>query len=93
MNDRRMASTCLEALAWVAADRDDPRVTVVLLAAADAVGRSVGCPTIVFPNMAVHHKEAERRAREALDGQAFDAARHEGASQSFDAAVAYAVDD
>jgi non-specific serine/threonine protein kinase len=70
----------------------DPRVAVVMMGAAEALGHAVGSATVVFPNLLVYHEQCERRAWEELGVRGFEAARQEGASLSFDEAVAYALD-
>jgi non-specific serine/threonine protein kinase len=93
VNDPRTAATCLEALAWIGCQEDDPRLAAVLMGAAEALGRSVGSPAVTFPDLLVHHDDCELRARQALGAEAFEAAHQEGGSLSFDAAVAYALED
>jgi non-specific serine/threonine protein kinase len=39
----------------------------------------------------VFHEDCDRRARDALDAQAYEAAREEGRSLRFEDAVAYAL--
>jgi non-specific serine/threonine protein kinase len=61
------------------------------MAAAEALGHAGGASTVVvLPHLEHFHRECERRAREALDAEEFEAARLEGCSLSFDEAVAYA---
>jgi non-specific serine/threonine protein kinase len=91
VNDPRNASACLEALAWIAGARNDSRRAVVLMAAADMLGRTVGASPAVLPELVVFHEECERQAREALDVQTYEAAREEGRSLRFDDAVAYVL--
>ena len=49
VNDPRQASACLEALAWIADAKQDPWRAATLIAAAAALGRSVGASTAVLP--------------------------------------------
>jgi serine/threonine-protein kinase PknK len=91
LDDRRTAATYLEALAWVAAADGEPARAVGLMGAAETVGRSVGNYVFLFPNLPVFHEECERGARDALDVQAYEAAREEGRSLRFDDAVAFAL--
>lgn len=93
VDDPRQAAACLEGLAWIAADQHDSRRAAVLMTAAEAVGHTVGASTVVLPHLVVFHEECERRAREALDADVFDAAQREGDSLTFDEAVAYALGD
>jgi hypothetical protein len=92
INDPRIAASCLEALAWIANDENNPRRAVVMMGAADALGRAVGSATVAFPNLMVHHEECEHRAREALDDQGFHAALEQGRSLTFGGAVTYALE-
>lgn len=93
VNDPRQASACLEALAWIADAKQDPWRAATLIAAAAALGRSVGASTVVLPHLLVFHDECERSAREALGAMEFEAAQRKGSALSFDEAVAYAVGD
>jgi serine/threonine-protein kinase PknK len=91
VNDPRNAAACLEALAWIAGDRHNPRRAVVLMAAAERLGHASGSLATVLPHLTVFHEECERRARKALDAEDFDAAREKGRSLRFGDAVAYAL--
>jgi predicted ATPase len=91
VDDPRTASSCLEALAWIARAQQNPRRAVVLLAAAARLGGALGASPVVLPDLAVFHEECERRARETLGDNDFEAAHREGAAMSFDEAVAYAL--
>jgi serine/threonine-protein kinase PknK len=90
---RRTAATYLEALAWIASEGGKPARAVALMGAAQTVGRAVGNYVFLFPNLPVFHDECDRRARDALDPDAYAAAREEGRSLRFDDAVTYAVAD
>ena len=91
VNDPRNAAACLEALAWVAGDEHDPRRAVTLMAAAERLGHTIGISAGGLPILTVFHEECERRAREALNTEEFDAAREEGHSMRLDDAIAYAL--
>jgi hypothetical protein len=91
LDDRRTAATYLEALAWIAAADGKPARAVALMGAAETVGRTVGNYVFLFPNLPVFHEDCDRRARDALDAQAYEAAREEGRSLRFEDAVAYAL--
>ena len=93
VNDPRQSAASLEALAWIGGETRDPWRAVVLMAAAEALGRSVGSTAVVLPHLQVFHDECQRRAREALDAEEFEAAHLEGYSLSFDEAVAYALQE
>jgi len=89
-NDPLMATPCLEALAWIACERDSARASV-LLGAAEALGRAVGSSTVLFPKLLVFHEGCEQRARAALGQRSFDAARRRGSSLGFTGSIAYAL--
>ena len=61
------------------------------MGAADTVGRTVGNYVFLFPNLPAFHDECDRRTRDALDPEAYAAAREESRSLSFHDAVAYAL--
>jgi serine/threonine-protein kinase PknK len=88
----RNGAACLEALAWVARAKNDPRRAVVLMAAAQKLGNWIGVSPAVLPDLAVFHDECERRARLVLADDEFEAARRQGAAMGFDDAVAYALE-
>src|SRR5262249_37837745 len=91
LDDRRTAATYLEALAWIAAGEGQPARAVALMGAAQTVGRAAGNYVVLFPDLAGFHQECDRRARDALDVEVYDAAREEGRSLRFDDAAAYAL--
>lgn len=80
-------------MAWLATDDGRAERAVVLMGAAQAVGRGVGNYVFLFPNLPAFHDECDRRAQEALDAQTYDAAVQEGRSLSFRDAVAYALEE
>jgi non-specific serine/threonine protein kinase len=91
LDDRRTAAMYLEALAWIAAEDGRPARAVAMMGAAEKVGRTVGNYVFLFPNLSVFHDECDRRTRDALDPEAYEAAHEEGRSLGFDGAVTYAV--
>ncbi|MFI6573269.1 protein kinase domain-containing protein [Nocardia fluminea] len=91
VDDRTNSSACLQVLAWIAAEQRDAERAVVLTAAAEQLGRSVGTDPVLIPDMTGHHEECERFTRQAMSERAYSAARREGAVLSFDAAIAYAL--
>ncbi|WP_040698838.1 hypothetical protein [Nocardia vinacea] len=91
MDDRINISMCLQTLAWIAAEEEKPERAVVLTAAAEQIGRSVGIAPIVFSELLVHQEESECRTRRAMKEQTYTAAQREGAALSLDAAIAYAL--
>jgi non-specific serine/threonine protein kinase len=93
VNDPRQAAASLEGLAWIAGEKHDARRAVTLMAAAEALGRTVGASSAVLPHLTLFHEECERRARKTLDEQAFLAAWRDGNSLSFNDAVAFALDE
>jgi predicted ATPase len=93
VDDPRQAAASLEGLAWIAGEKLDARRATVLMAAAEAVGRTVGASTVVLPHLVVFHESCERSARGALDAEEFEAAHLEGYSLSFDEAVTYAIQE
>jgi predicted ATPase len=91
VDDPRQAAASLEGLAWIAAESTDFRRAAVLTGAAETLGKAVGASTVVLPHLLGFHLEAERRAREGLGAEEFEAARQEGCSFGFDDAVTYAL--
>jgi non-specific serine/threonine protein kinase len=91
IDDPRQAAACLEGLAWIAAEEGDYRRAAVLTGAAETLGRAVGASTIVLPHLLGFHLECDRRARDGLDADEFEAARQEGLSFAFDEAITYAL--
>jgi len=81
----------LKHAAWIAAEDGKPARAVALMGAAETVGRTVGNYVFLFPNLPVFHDECDRRTRDALDAEAYEAAHEEGRSLRFDDAVAYAL--
>lgn len=93
INDRLNISMCLQALAWVAAEEQEPERAVVLGAAAEQLAQSVGSPRVFHPALVVFQKRSERTARQALTQRAFDAARRKGQSLGVADAVSYALEE
>lgn len=91
LNDRRTTASCIEALAWIAGDADEPERAVVMMAAAESLGRAVRSSVVVFPKLLEHDAECERNARNALSAEEYETARRTGSSMSFGEAVAYAL--
>lgn len=89
-DDPLMAAPSMEALAWIACERDSARASV-MMGAAEALGRTVGSSTVLFPNLLVHHDACERHALAALGRRTFEAARDIGANLGFEVSVAYAL--
>ncbi len=93
LNDRRTAASCIEALAWIAGDADQPQRAVAMMAAAEALGQAVHSSVVVFPKLLEHQADCERHARDALSAEEYDSARRKGSSMGFSEAVAYAVSE
>jgi non-specific serine/threonine protein kinase len=91
VDDPRQAAACLKGLAWIAEEAGQARRAAVLMAAAETLGRTVGASTVVLPYLVEYQGECERRTREELEPEEFEAARLEGDSLTFDEAVTYAV--
>jgi serine/threonine-protein kinase PknK len=91
LEDARTAASYLEVLAWIAAEDGKPSRAAVMMAAAETVGHGVGNYAFLFPNLPVFHDECDRRTRDALGLEAYDAAYKKGRSLRIDDAVTYAV--
>jgi predicted ATPase len=91
IDDPRNGAACLEALAWIAGAKNDPRRAVLLMASAEALGNSVGVPPAVLPDLAVFHEQCDCCARDALGDEAFAIAHRQGFAMDFDDAAAYAL--
>jgi serine/threonine-protein kinase PknK len=88
VNDPVTCAQCLEALAWIAGSTHHPRRAAVLMAAADALGRTLGAPCLLHHDRGWgFHDQCERRARQELGTAEFDTAWNEGNSLTFDEAV------
>jgi non-specific serine/threonine protein kinase len=92
-DDPFSAARCLEALAWIAADRHREERAAVLIGAAETVQRSMGAGPIMFPNLQVHHDNCENQCRRALGMKGYDAAYRTGTGLHFEAAIAVALDE
>ncbi|GAF43667.1 protein kinase domain-containing protein [Rhodococcus wratislaviensis] len=93
VGNRLSSGWCLEILAWIAADGRQARRAAVLMGAAASLSRAVGSSTVVVPNLLPHHELCERRTRSALGEPAFVTEFQRGEVLSFEAAVAYALDE
>jgi predicted ATPase/DNA-binding NarL/FixJ family response regulator len=76
--DRLGATLCVEALAWIAASRDQYERAAVLIGAATGLLRSMGATLDSNQHMAGYHRDCERQARQALGEAAFQAAYNRG---------------
>ncbi len=84
-------SSCIEVLAWIAAAGGEYRRAAVLMGAAHARSHDVGNPTVLVPNVQVHHEEAEKRTRDALADSVFESSWLQGQSMTWDDAFGYAL--
>jgi non-specific serine/threonine protein kinase len=91
VDDPRNAAESLEALAWIAGAKNDPRRAVVLMASAEALGNRVGVSPAGLADLAVFHEQCDRCARDALGAEAFAMAHRQGFAMDFDDAVAHAL--
>jgi DNA-binding CsgD family transcriptional regulator len=82
---------CLESLAWIASEEGRARRAVVLMEAANELGRAAGQSAVLFPDLNDYHEDCERRVRRTLSPTAFEEACKEGRSMSFDGALSYAL--
>ncbi|MCV7077361.1 tetratricopeptide repeat protein, partial [Mycobacterium szulgai] len=91
INDPWTGAPMLAVIAWVAGSCDDPHRAVVLMAAAAAVCRACGASTSIFTQVGDWHDECERRARQQLSPEEFDAAWRQGDAMTFDQAASFAL--
>jgi hypothetical protein len=91
LRDARTAASYLEVMAWINAEDGKPVHAAVMMVAAETMGGAVGNYAVVFPNLPAVQEESDQRVRNAIDAQAYDAARQKGRSLPFDDAVAYAL--
>ncbi|ABG99896.1 protein kinase/ transcriptional regulator, LuxR family protein (plasmid) [Rhodococcus jostii RHA1] len=87
----RVATSCLEALAWIACEQLDPPRAAVLMGSAAELARSMGSSAVVFSDLSVYHDECDQRTRRLIGAKAFETAHRKGQRLSFDAAIAYAL--
>lgn len=91
VDDPLGSSSCTEVLAWIAAADGRYRRAAVLMGAVQTRAESVGSPTVLVPNVLVHHEEAEKRTRDALPDAVFEAAFRQGRSLSAEETFAYVL--
>ncbi|MDV7355992.1 protein kinase [Rhodococcus oxybenzonivorans] len=84
---------CLQALAWIAADKHQFQRAAVLLGATEALRQVMGTATVLVPDLRTHQEKCERHTRSGLGERAFEAAFRHGRNMSFEDAVAYALDE
>jgi len=93
MKDTFGTALCLDALAWIAADRGQARRAAILLGVVATLSRNMGSPVATYPDLLAFHEQCERKAREALGEQALRAALEQGAELTLDDAIGYALKD
>ncbi len=91
MNDPRNGAAALEAMAWILGARNNLRQATVLMAAADAQSNRIGVSPAVLPDLIEFHDECQRRARDVLSEEEFDAAWQLGVTMDLAEAVAYTL--
>ncbi|MFF0814754.1 protein kinase [Rhodococcus sp. NPDC003318] len=89
--DPFLGAACLEVVAWIVSTEGSARRAAVLLGAAQALGRTTGAYTVLYPGLLVHHEASERSARRTLGQRAFETAHLEGSALDLDEAIAYAL--
>ena len=80
---------CLDALAWIAASRDETARSLTLLAAADRAWATIPAP--LPPGLRTHHEEALGVARKALPAAGYRAAFAKGSTMDQAEAIAFAL--
>ncbi|GAA4475047.1 hypothetical protein GCM10023094_11790 [Rhodococcus olei] len=93
LDDPFGAASCVEAMAWIAADEHDARRAAVLLGAAEALRQGVGTSLRIYPKLLAYHEECEHWTRRALGERGFETAHRHGRALSFGDAVAYALNE
>lgn len=91
MDDPLTAATCLEALAWIAAEHHESERAAVLMGAAESVGEASGIKALVIPGLHAFQRRRRKQARAALGPRGFEAALRRGRELTFDDAVVYAL--
>jgi len=91
VHDPRVATACIETLAWIAYGQGDATRAAVLVGAAEALANSMGSAAIIHSNLLVHHRDCMVGAKRTLGDRAFGVANSRGQRLGFDAAVAYAL--
>ena len=85
------AALCLDVLAWIAARDERFPHAATLLGVVEALSRTMGAPTVTYPDLATYHDECVKRCREALGERRFQTATERGGRLGLDEAVAYAL--
>ncbi|QBJ96989.1 LuxR family transcriptional regulator [Rhodococcus sp. ABRD24] len=88
------SATCVEALAWLAAETADHQRSAMLIGAAESLWLTVGHQgVVVLTTLREHHDECENLTRRALSDRAYESAVRQGAGLSLREIVTYAVDE
>src|SRR5215469_3898963 len=90
-NERLGSTRCVEALAWIAASRQQHERAAVLLGAATGLWQSMGTTLDGFGHLLGFQRDCERQGRQALGEAAFQAAYHRGLDLPAADAAAYAL--
>ena len=77
-NDQMGSTFCVEALAWIAASRQQYERAAVLLGAATGLWQFMGTTLDGNQHVAGYHRDCEHQARQALGEAAYQAAYHRG---------------
>jgi predicted ATPase/DNA-binding CsgD family transcriptional regulator len=92
MDDRLGLALCLEASAWMHAEKSPDRAAT-LLGAADQLWHHMGTALEVLPGLTPMRATCETTLRDSLGQDAFDAARAAGAGLDPSTAIAFALDE
>jgi predicted ATPase/DNA-binding NarL/FixJ family response regulator len=90
-SERMGLTLCMEALAWIAASRQQHERAAVLLGAAAGLLRSMAMTLDGQQHLAGYQRDCERQARQAMGETAFKAAYQRGLELPAEEAVAYAL--
>ncbi|MFF2109425.1 ATP-binding protein [Rhodococcus koreensis] len=93
VDDRISAMGCLELLSWIAVADGAPRRAARLMGATEALARTVGRQSTIFPNAHVEHARFEQEARQAIGDRGFETEFRQGLGTRFDDAAAFALEE
>lgn len=89
--DPFMTALCMEALAWLACTRGDPRRAAVLMAAAEETVQKAGSSVVLFPALDVYHQQCARTIQQSLGGNELDVIRRQASGLTPSEGAAYAL--
>jgi non-specific serine/threonine protein kinase len=93
LSEGRMGRTfCMQALAWIAASRNQHERAAILLGAATGLWQSIGTTLESRQPLAGHHRDCERQALQALGEAAYQAAYRRGLDLPAGDVLAYALE-